>query len=251
MDIVHDNSPSSYLKNGAGQLYHAWGKIHGTRVDYQPYFVHTRGLCLELHNVKFLPESQLKQHWDYNQDAMLDCITQTLYGIKGIVTDSTSNKPIFAKVTIENHDIDSSHIYSDMPFGDYYRPLYKGTYDVTFSAPEYYSKTIKSVTVENEKAIVLNVKLLSKNTAIEVQQKELAKSISVQRSGKNIVVLADQKLLPGIVSIYSLSGKLIYEKSISKNRTFIKSKNIFPSGNYIVQLQKKKTTFRHKVFINN
>jgi 5-hydroxyisourate hydrolase-like protein (transthyretin family) len=41
----------------------------------------------------------------------------------------------------------------------YYRMIIAGTYNLTFSAPGYYSKTIQNVTAVNDQATVLNVKL--------------------------------------------------------------------------------------------
>ena len=131
----------------------------GTWMYYAIYFQHCRDITLELSIGKFLPENQLVTHWNYNYVSILNLIEQVLYGIQGTVTDSLTGDPLNAKVFVENHDMDSSIVYSHLPYGDYYRPIYEGTYDVTFSCDGYYSKTIKDVQVENNKATILDVKL--------------------------------------------------------------------------------------------
>ena len=58
------------------------------------------------------------------------------------MTDSITEDPLKAKVEITSHDIDSSHVYSNLPIGNYHRYIYQGNYDVTFSKNGYYPKTI-------------------------------------------------------------------------------------------------------------
>jgi len=84
---------------------------------------------------------------------------QSLYGLRGIVTDSCTGHPIEAQVFITGHDYDNSHVYSRLPVGNYHRPLIAGNYAVTYSAPGYTSKTISNITISNNTTTIKDVSL--------------------------------------------------------------------------------------------
>jgi hypothetical protein len=160
-DTVHANAPSGYMdgfNNGITNGY-AWYRITGGRQDYHIYFQRGRECTIEISDTKLLPPAQLPAHWNYNYKSFLNYIQQTLYGVKGTVTDSVTGLPVKAKVTIAGHDIDSSEVYSDSLFGKYYRTIYGGTYNLTFSAPGYYTETVPNVYVKNDSTTIRNVLL--------------------------------------------------------------------------------------------
>jgi PKD repeat protein len=159
-DTVHAHS-SGYLtdlNNGITNGY-AWYEVAGGRQDYMNYFQHCREVTIELSSTKLLPASQLESHWNYNYRSFLNYIEQASYGITGTVTDSLTGEPLKAKVFIQNHDVDSSYVYSSTIMGDYHRPIKAGSYTVVFSAPCHYSKTIQNVAVTDLNATTLNVQL--------------------------------------------------------------------------------------------
>lgn len=160
-DTVHQYAPSNYMNeyvNGITNGY-AWYYVHGSRQDYQIYYRHGRESTIEISDTKLLPPAQLPAHWEYLYRSLIGYLEQVQYGIKGQVTDSVTNLPLKAKISISGFDIDSSEVYSDSLFGMYYRMIIAGTYNLTFSAPGYYSKTIQNVSAVNDQATVLNVKL--------------------------------------------------------------------------------------------
>ena len=160
-DTVHANAPSgymTYLNNGITNGY-AWYRITGGRQDYHTYFQRGRECTIELSNAYILPPAQLPAHWNYNYKSFLNYIQKTLYGVTGTVTDSVTGLPVQAKVTINGHDMDSSEVYSDSLFGKYYRLIYGGTYNLTFSAPGYYTETVSNVYVKNDSTTIRNVLL--------------------------------------------------------------------------------------------
>jgi PKD repeat protein len=160
-DTAQFYSPPGYLtqhNNGITNGY-AWYSITGGRQDYMNYFHGCREFTLEISNVKKLPESQLDAHWNYNYRSFLNYIEQSLYGVRGIVADAYTQEALEAKVYISGHDIDSSHVYSRLPDGNYHRHLFTGTYDITFSSPCHYPVTIQNVSVQNRQTTWLNVEL--------------------------------------------------------------------------------------------
>ncbi len=160
-DTVHANAPSGYMSgfnNGITNGY-AWYYVGGGRQDYHTYFRRGRECTIEISNTKLLPPAQLPAHWNYNYKSFLNYIQEVLYGVTGTVKDSVTNLPVKAKVTIAGHDLDSSEVYSDSLFGKYYRLIYGGTYNLTFSAPGYYTETVPNVYVKNDSTTIRNVLL--------------------------------------------------------------------------------------------
>ena len=70
-----------------------------------------------------------------------------------------------AKIEISGHDIDSSHIYSTLPIGNYHRYLYQGNYNITFSKTGYHTKTMNCIVLNNQSTIQ-NVELVPINTSV-------------------------------------------------------------------------------------
>jgi hypothetical protein len=87
---------------------------------------------------------------------------QSLFGLRGIITDSITGLPLKAKVEVLNHDIDSSHVYSSLPIGNYHRYIYQGSYQFQFSKSGYHSKTINA-SVLNNSTTNLDVQLVPIN----------------------------------------------------------------------------------------
>jgi hypothetical protein len=159
-DTAQYNSPAGYMTYLSGVTNgYAWYTTNGNRQDHMNYFHHCREFTLEISNTKLPSASTLPAFWNYNYRSLLNYLEQSLNGLHGIVSDSLSGQGINAKVSIQGHDRDSSHVYAAMPHGDYYRYLPSGSYDLTFSAPGYVSKTIPSVSVTMGQAKSLDVQL--------------------------------------------------------------------------------------------
>jgi hypothetical protein len=160
-DTVHQYGPSGYfsdLNNGITNGYQ-WYEVNGGRQDYMNYWHHCREVTVEISNIKMVPANQLMDFWSYNYRSLLNYIKQSHYGFCGIITDTVNHNPVVAKVFIQSHDMDSSEVYSRMPSGYYTRPIYEGTYDVTFSSPGYFPKIVRNVNVSKWSTTNLNVQL--------------------------------------------------------------------------------------------
>lgn len=160
-DTVHVYCAAGYmndLDNGITNGY-AWYYVKGGRQDYMIYYRHGREATIELSATKILAPAQLPAFWNYNYRSFLGYIEQSLYGVNGTVTDSVTDLPLKAKVTAVGFDIDSSEVYSDSLFGKYYRMAIQGNYNLMFTCPGYYSKTVSAVVVKNDSLTTLNVQL--------------------------------------------------------------------------------------------
>ncbi len=169
-DTVHVYSVAGYMddeSNGITNGY-AWYRITGGRQDYTTYFKHGREVTIEISTTKTPAASQLLNYWKYNCHSFLNYMEEVLYGINGKITDSITGAPLRAKVFIAGHDIDSAFVYSNLPSGWYYRPIYPGTYSVTYSAGGYNSKTVSNVNVSSRNTTRVNVRLTRSTSPVSL-----------------------------------------------------------------------------------
>lgn len=137
-----------------------WYSISGGRQDYMNYFHHCREFTLEISNSKLPSASQLPVFWNANYRSLLNYLDQARYGIHGVVSDSLTGHPLKARVFIQGHDIDSSHVWSRLPHGDFYRYLAAGNYSLSISSPGYITRIIPGISTANQTMTWLNVRLL-------------------------------------------------------------------------------------------
>jgi hypothetical protein len=123
-----------------------WYVITGGRQDYMNYFHLCSELTVELHSTKTTAVADLNTKWNENYRSLLNYIQESLYGVRGIIADSCTGLPIRGKVWISSYDQvnDSSQVYSALPVGNYHKYMIAGTYNITFSAPGYTSRTINN-----------------------------------------------------------------------------------------------------------
>jgi hypothetical protein len=106
-----------------------------------------------------LAADQLPAHWDYNRVALLDFLESALVGIHGVVTDSVTGDPLAATISVLDHDIDSSEVYTDPAIGDYHRLIAAGTFDLVFTSPNYVPETVENAQVVDGSAVRVNAAL--------------------------------------------------------------------------------------------
>ena len=189
-DTVHNYSSPSYFKDLNNGLTNGWDwyEVDGGRQDYMNYFKLCRESTIELSSDKIPNASTLSLFWDYNKASLINYMNQSLYGLRGLVSDSISGQPLKARVEILGYDFDSSHVYSKLPVGNYHRYLSPGNYFISFSCPGYQSKSVM-VDIFNFNPTVLDIQLapasitgINENT----QTKKLLKKIDLLgREGSN------------------------------------------------------------------
>ncbi len=215
-DTVHVHAPVGFftdedngITNGA-----AWYVITGGRQDYMNYFAHCREVTLELSATKLVPASQLNNMWDYHHRSLINFIKEGWYGFRGVVTDSVTGLPLKAKVWLNGHDADSSHVWSSGATGFYSRPVYPGTYSLTFSAPGYHSKTVQASAASKDTTVV-NVQLVPVGFGIEnisslsrkVYYDAASEALRFEGFSDNVYDLG----------VFSIDGKLIWSSQSPEN----------------------------------
>lgn len=167
-DAAQELSPNSYFDeydDGTTNGYD-WYTVSGGRQDWFNYYAGTREFVLEISDVKLLPETALDNHWTWNKESLLLYLEQAMYGIRGTITDESGN-PLEATVTIAGHDNRNSQVTTRADFGDYYRPIEEGIFDLEFSAYGYISQVVENVSITNGNSVVVNASLvLAENTPI-------------------------------------------------------------------------------------
>ena len=172
VDTVHSIN-SSYFTGPSNKPGHngvikgsEWYSIDGGRQDYMNYYKHIKETTIEFTTTKKLDSESLNTYWGYNRKSILNYTEQVLYGFRGIVTDGCTNQPLSdVKVFINNHDTDNSEVYTSAPIGNYHRPIYAGTYSVTFSKDGYISQTF-DITTQNMACQRLDVTLYPEGTIV-------------------------------------------------------------------------------------
>ncbi len=251
-DTAQTFSPSGYLTqldNGITNGFD-WYTISGGRQDYMNYFANCREFTLEMSFVKLLIENKLPVYWEYNYRSFLNYMKQVKYGFQGTVTDSETGLPVKAKLTLMGHDQDNSFVYSDSNSGDFYRPVFEGTYDLKFSAPGYFDKIIESKNISNYEAIVLNV-TMEKSAGIDANKLNDLFVLSPNPTSDFLKIkYSGKKKRNCSVSIVTPSGETIYyyETEFSGNSSEEKiDLTIYSQGVYFLRITNDGISVNKKV----
>lgn len=161
-DQAQANGPAGYFTSvtstGITNGY-AWYEVDGSRQDYWNYWGRSREICFEVSDTKMPAASTMPTYWAALYPSLLDFMQQASYGIRGIITDGCSGNPMVANVTIQGHELDNSDVFSELPMGDYYRPVKAGTYTIVVSASGYVTQTFTNISVSDYAVTTLNVTL--------------------------------------------------------------------------------------------
>ncbi len=221
VDTVHLYSPTTYLSdfnNGITNGY-AWYEVQGGRQDFMTYYQFGREFTMEISNTKLVPASTLPTYWNYNYRSFLNHIEESLYGVRGIVTDSVTGAPLKAKVFISGHDIDSSYLYSRLPVGDYHRYLPAGNFSITYSCPGYYPKTLSAVNSTYHQTNIKDVQLvpISAGIANSVIDTELT---LYPNPARQFVMISTNKPIAGSceLKIMNTLGEVVWSEKIQGDK---------------------------------
>lgn len=158
-DLCHEEN-SNYMTDLQNGITNGsdWYTIGGGRQDYMNYYQQCREVTIECSTTKCPSASQLPAFWDYNYNSIFAYMNQVLYGIHGTVKDAETQQPLEATIEILDHDQNYSMVESQLPAGDFHRPIKAGTYTVEIKANGYYPVQ-KTVTVVDGETTILNVEL--------------------------------------------------------------------------------------------
>ncbi|OQV14136.1 Carboxypeptidase E [Hypsibius exemplaris] len=134
------------ITNGAD-----WYSVKGGMQDFNYLASNAFELTMELGCRKFPEESELKRYWNDNKEALLNFMWQSHSGVKGLIYDLISGDPITNAVIVVRNQTKGeriAHNTTSTKFGDYFRLLAPGTYELYVEAPNY-TPQVESITVTN------------------------------------------------------------------------------------------------------
>ena len=170
------------ITNGA-----EWYTINGGMQDWDYRYLGANEVTVELSTLKWPAEGTLPGFWADNQESMLSYLEAVHMGVWGVMTDAATGLPLFGSVTVEGND---HPVFNDADVGDYYRMLLPGTYDLTFSAPGYGSRTIEGVSVVDGQVTSLDVALAPAG-GIVMTDGVWAGQIALQAVDTNVMLRAE------------------------------------------------------------
>jgi hypothetical protein len=233
-DTAHLNSVPGYmtfLDNGVTNGYD-WYPVLGGRQDFVTWELHGREVTIELDDNYVTPAAQLNTLWQYNRQSLIGYLENAMYGIHGSVRDAVTGNPVPARIFIQGHDMDSSHVYSDILTGSFTRLIYPGKWDITFSASGYISKIIPDVEVTQGRKTELTVGMVPAGIAEGDQMK------FVPNPAREImnVILPERQIGRVNVRIYNMLGWKLedYYENTFKDIPLIIDLRRFAGGTYII-----------------
>lgn len=245
-DLAQLNSPLGYMESYDDGIVNGydWYEVDGGRQDYMNYFQQCREFVLELSIQKMLPASELPAYWDYNRQAMLNYLEQVTYGFRGTTKDEDTGEAIVAKVEIEGHDYNESHVFSDEN-GNFYRPIKSGLYNLKFSAPNYVSKTVSNQLIADFSSKIIDISLKPINSGVD---NDLNSKITITNPVLNGILHIEADIRLHHLRIFSAIGQLIIDTPVN-NTTLEINLNPFTKGVYFVELQLDNGTIRQEKII--
>jgi len=133
-----------------------WYPVYGAMQDWLYIWQGCNQLTIEISDEKWPPYSEISSIWENNRESMLSYMEWSLKGIRGMVTDNKTGKPVFANIRIKGIDHD---VYTDPDVGDYHRMLLPDNYTIDISADGYVSQTISDIIVNSEKVCLIDISL--------------------------------------------------------------------------------------------
>lgn len=208
-DLAHEKNPrymtdeENGITNGAD-----WYRIGGGRQDYMNYYRGCRELTIECSTTKCPPASELPAYWEYNYNSIFALMNQVVFGIHGTVRDAKTQQPVKAVVEILNHDKEYSKVESQLPAGDFHRPVKAGTYTVEINA-EGYRPVRKTVTVADGETTALEIELVS---ATDVILENATDDLEIYPNPAKDMIRIDMKIVSDVMwKLMNMCGQTIKE----------------------------------------
>ncbi len=244
-DTVQHYSPVGYftdLDNGVTNGYD-WYEVEGGRQDYHIYFKRGRETTIELSQRKLLSSSDIPAYWGYNKNALINYMEESMFGLRGLVTDCNSGEALEAEVFIEDHDRRNSSVFSSDETGAYFRFLDAGTYEISFTAPGYDTLSYP-VSIVDMSTSFLDVALCPADmTSVK---ENFDKPIYLRLQDNIIWLESNDAISSGLYTVTSMGGQIIQKGQMVD--TSINLTEAIPPGIYVLNLEISGRTSTHKFF---
>ena len=140
-----------------------WYEIDGGMEDWAYHWHNTFEVTIETADNLMPSSDSIRYYYGQNGPALLNYLEQVHSGIRGVIYDAQSGRPLASEIEILGID----KLISNNPAnGDYYRLLQPGTYDVRISADGYVGREFKNVVVDSGAATRLDAALSKRSYKI-------------------------------------------------------------------------------------
>ncbi|XP_063694160.1 carboxypeptidase D-like isoform X1 [Bolinopsis microptera] len=139
-----------------------WYKVYNGMQDWNYFYNDCFEVTIELGCCKYPTDaaSTYSNVWSDNFDSILAFSKLANYGIKGRVTDFKGSPMTGVTITVSGV---SKTIKVRHPEGYFWRPLLKGTYNISASKPGYYPLSRRNIEVMENESTVVPFILIAKN----------------------------------------------------------------------------------------
>jgi hypothetical protein len=210
-DTVHKYSGPAYMNgfNNGVTRGSDWYVIYGGRQDYVTYTLHGREVTIELDDSYVTPGAQLPLLWEYNYHSFIGYLENALYGIHGKIVDAKTSEPVQARIFIPNHDIDSSHVFSDSLTGSFTRLIAAGSWNLSVTAKGYNDTIVTNVTVSPWQRTDITIRMTPISTGTDSLFPVSPSIYPNPASSQLKALLPDYMDGEIIVKVYSQTGSLV------------------------------------------
>ncbi|XP_077421112.1 carboxypeptidase D [Vanacampus margaritifer] len=161
---TEDETFKDGVTNGA-----KWYDIEGGMQDYNYIHGNCLEITMELSCCKYPRAPELHKEWELNKESLLAYMEQVHIGVRGYVKDQVSGSAVTnASIVVAG----IRHNLTTGRYGDYYRLLLPGVYNITAVATEYTPVTVNNVQVLDGNATELNFVLepvaIESNLAVNI-----------------------------------------------------------------------------------
>lgn len=148
-----ENNPEVFedgIVNGAD-----WYEVVGGMQDYNYLATNCFEITLEISFMKNPRAEKLWMYWHQNKDSLINYMKRVHTGVKGILSTNGVNETIAGVEVIVRH----SHLKNDpimchsvfsTKYGDFFRMLLPGVYDIQFQHPDYKTLLLPEVEVTDD-----------------------------------------------------------------------------------------------------
>lgn len=143
------------ITNGAG-----WYSLNGGMQDWMYENTNEFDITLEIGCNQYPPADALPEYWEFNKKALLSYIQTVHKGIKGTVRDTVSGKYL---PDVKVHVKGRSHPVTSTKYGDYFRLLVPGIYEILFERAGYESQQV-TVIIQDTMPQILEIELKPLNS---------------------------------------------------------------------------------------
>lgn len=230
------------ITNGAD-----WYVISGSRQDYMNYYQQCREVTIECSLQKCPPAYELPDFWNYNYNSIFAYMNQCINGIHGRVIDYETRDAVETTITILDHDQDYSVVRSQLPYGDFHRPIKAGTYTLEIKS-EGYTTVYETVEIADDERVDLEIEMIAEKTD-NLNDATLVENYIYPNPTKDFIHIAtDNNEKVRSWMLYDVHGQLVMQSDISLNVNNIDVRNL-NSGLYFITININEKQLVRKIVV--